>query len=252
MMTTNCAVKRLSSVLGLVVAAAAALTASQAQAGTVSYPDVTLNNVVLTNIQETNALAGNVALYGAPTATADGNGIVFNTSQNPFTVSAANGLSADLVGTLTFTVTFLPLTPPTAGTPGVTVNEDGTFSSVGASTGTVTPTVTLTSLGGGLLDSVIGTTNPSGPFMGTSGPTKVAFTWTGQAAAAGIDRQTGYNVSLSNDLNVQSIEGGSAQLDKKQVTINFCTDCSGAVPEPASLGLLGLGALPLLLRRRKA
>jgi hypothetical protein len=61
---------------------------------------------------------------------------------------------------------------------------------------------------------------------------------------------------VDNDLIAESLAGapGFASIAKKNFSIIFTTDGSsggGPIPEPASLGVLVLGAGALFLRRRK-
>jgi len=62
---------------------------------------------------------------------------------------------------------------------------------------------------------------------------------------------TSYKLSIDNTLIAEALAGqtgGSAYLAKKDFTIIITT----GVPEPASLGVLALGSLALISRRRKA
>jgi hypothetical protein len=168
----------------------------------------------------------------------------------PFTANAANGGSSFLRGILNFTVNFVN---PSPNAPDISVTENGTFSGVGNAYATVTPFLMLFDGNGNLLGSVTGTITPTDPFLGGAGNTINAFTWQGNANATNGSLVTSFNVKLDNDLSAISLaQGASAAVDKKLITIEVCPDCSGATPEPASLGLLGLGALGLLIRRRRA
>src|ERR1035437_4084472 len=110
------------ALLGLVIASTA-LTATPALAGTVHYANITGAGFTITNISESNDLAGNIALYGAPSLTNAGHSITFpDIIDNPFTATAANGSSDFLRGILSFTVTYV--SPPT-DTPSISVNENG-------------------------------------------------------------------------------------------------------------------------------
>lgn len=53
--------------------------------------------------------------------------------------------------------------------------------------------------------------------------------------------------------NIYGGNGGTISLLSGAIVNNkpFCPDCAGAAPEPASLGILGLGTLGLLIRRRR-
>jgi hypothetical protein len=67
---------------------------------------------------------------------------------------------------------------------------------------------------------------------------------------------TTYKISLDNILQAESLASqtaGSAMVAKKDFTITFTTDGSGGgVPEPATLGVLAVGSLALMARRRRA
>lgn len=65
----------------------------------------------------------------------------------------------------------------------------------------------------------------------------------------GVDL-TQIKVTLNNQLIAQSESGAAAFIDKKSFVINSTS--SGDVPEPTTLGLLGIASFGLLARRRKA
>jgi hypothetical protein len=69
--------------LPIFCAAAAACLAGTVHAGTITYPNLAGSGFTITNISESNDLAGNVALYGQPTLTNGGTGIVFDASMHP-------------------------------------------------------------------------------------------------------------------------------------------------------------------------
>jgi hypothetical protein len=66
---------------------------------------------------------------------------------------------------------------------------------------------------------------------------------------------TTYKISLDNILQATSLASeasGSAMIAKKDFTITITTDGGGGgVPEPASLGVLAMGSLALMARRRR-
>jgi hypothetical protein len=66
---------------------------------------------------------------------------------------------------------------------------------------------------------------------------------------------TTYKISLDNILEAVSLASeapGSAMIVKKDFTITLTTDGGGGgVPEPASLGVLAMGSLALMARRRR-
>jgi hypothetical protein len=66
-----------------------------------------------------------------------------------------------------------------------------------------------------------------------------------------------YKISLDNILEAKSLASSTsdiAWISKKDFTFIFTTDGSsgGGVPEPASLGIMAMGCLALLARRRRA
>jgi hypothetical protein len=227
------------AVLGLVVAASA-FSATSVQAGTFYYPDIQGAGFTVTNIRENNS--SNVPLYGQPDIV--GGKLDFPNVTSDFSVATANVGFKQLSGILRFTVTFI--NPPT-NAPDITVNEHGSFNGLGDASAWVSPHIWLTDASANILGSAVDTITSS-PF----GPTPQGFNWTGSVNAANGAPVTTFNVELENDLFVMSnAPGAFAEADKKGVTIDICPDCSGSTPEPASLGIVALGGLALLARRRK-
>jgi hypothetical protein len=234
--------------LGMVVAAGMSLVAGTASAA----PSISLLNDSGTLRVTTYSPSTQVAtaplggVYGTsplPTITPISNGwkIVF-TPGSQFFASANNaggGKTAEMDGQLTFT-----FTADSAFNANVSLLEDGIAGVTGNGTvkttaGLVVTNPTTNEAHGGST-SVSGVTNS----LGTG-------TWSLTTSASGFSTtSTTYRISVDNTLLAESLgaqAAGSAYTAKKDFTIIITT-----IPEPASLGVLALGSLGLLARRRKA
>jgi len=221
----------------------------------------------------TNAVAnpyGSGSMVITPVGTT---GFKLSFSPNAGFFASANNLSggktSTFAGQLSFDITFDGAVNLTAN-----VFEDGIYSVSGANS-RVSPApsdgasgIIVTELTSGTnqkissvflsLNSPLITPPPTGPghsFLSGSG------VWTLFGKATGFAQSyTKYHVAIDNDLIAEALINpnqapGFAAIAKKDFSIVFTFDGSSGggpdVPEPASLGVLALGGLALLARRRK-
>ena len=161
--------------------------------------------------------------------------------------SSGGGATSETDGKLTFTFTAdLPFQAT------VTVNEDGVFSTGGD--GVVLPS-------GGLIvtpnvdspSEELGNSFPAPTLNGAMGPN----TWQISDTLTGFQNSySSYKISIDNNLFAEALAGnggGNASITKRDFTIFISTNGSpgGAppTPEPATLGVLAIGALALIRRR---
>jgi len=163
--------------------------------------------------------------------------------------SSSGGQTTTMDGKLDLTVTLA-----TAGHLTTNIYENGIWATSG--TGTVNAT-------GGVVvqeaDDVV-SKETHGNFFGTGQPGAVynaSGTWNLFDQVTGFSGSfTTYHISIDNTLIAEALApgAGSAFLAKKDFQIIFTTDGSSGTPntpEPASLGVLALGGVALLARRRK-
>lgn len=181
-------------------------------------------------------------LYGAPTITAlpGDAGWVLNFTLNSNFFAAANnaggGEKETVAGKLDFNLTFDAPLNLTA-----TLQEGGVYSEVGVGDASVFGGMIITGgseqIGSGLLGS-------NAVFNPANGTWSSSLQLDGFAGAY----QT-YRFTIDNDLTAFAPTAdtfGSAAIAKKDFQIII------TIPEPASLGILGAGALALVSRRRRA
>ncbi len=184
-----------------------------------------------------------------------GNGWVLSFTLNSNFFAAANnhggsGETTTMDGKLDFTLTFPFAVELTAN-----IVEGGIYKTVG--NGTV-------GVGGGsviaeAVDPVSHETITNGNLGDLSVFNPVTSAWSSFLQVTGFQHPyTTYEITVDNILTAESLASpiqGSAMIAKKQFSIVITTDGSKGgsgppVPEPASLGLLTIGALALLKRRR--
>lgn len=166
--------------------------------------------------------------------------------------SAGGGKTTEMDGHLTFDFN---TTVPISAT--VNVFEDGIYSKSG-------PGATVAATGGLIVTPVTPAPTVDQP-IGNSFPTMLTNslgpgTWQIFDQVTGFkSAYTTYKISIDNDLLAEALAttgGGTASIAKKDFTIYITSNGSPGgtppTPEPASLGILGIGALGLLSRRRKA
>jgi PEP-CTERM motif len=250
--------KRTTGILAVaVVAALTAISVRPAAASIIHYANVSAGGVTISNITEINSSSDPTAsYYGAPTF--NGSTLVFlspsspNPASEPFEVAATVSTSADLSAKLEFQVTAAAGLNPSAF-----LSEFGLFSGVGTGFATVSQYVTITDTNGNqLLDSG---GNPavglgSNSFVAAPGSATTILSWTGGAGAAAVGTATTFDVIIDNDLVAGApLPASSAEVEKKGLSITIGQGGTRPpTPEPASLGLLGAGAVALIARRRKA
>ncbi len=185
--------------------------------------------------------------YGAPpvpTIVAVTNGFALTFTVTSDFLSTANTTTGSKISTmdgmLNLVITFN--TPVSLTT---NVYENGIYSQMGSAVANVTGKVTVSNAAATETHSNFFPT----PVLDPSGTWSIADQLTGFSTSS-----TSYNVSIDNTLLATST-GGSALIAKKDFTIIFTTDGSAGngqpSPEPASLGVLALGGVALLARRRK-
>jgi len=262
---------KIKAVLAVLVAAGASFASTAAQAALL--PPVVLGDTgtlrVTTYAPGTSVGTATVLNpYGSPafptvTNLPGGNGWVLTFNPSPDFFASANnfggGKTTEMDGKLD-----LQLTSTVAFKATVSVYESGIFSKTG--NGTV-------DVSGGFLvseaDHGVPAEQKGGPLAGEiytppGGPApsagNTAGTWKSETLQIGgfAGNYFSYKISLDNTLLAEALGSqtpGTASIAKKLFSIVITTDGSSGqpnTPEPASLGVLAIGSLALLARRRKA
>jgi hypothetical protein len=244
------------SVLGLAVAAAVAIVSS-ASASIIHYPTVTSGGLTVSNITETNGNGSSVYNYGdagAPSyygpATLTGTSLNFPiTGTIPFSSSSSGPNASSLLGVkLAFDVTStVPLSVVAF------LSEVGDFMGGGGGSGGDDSSILIFDQSGNLITSSTGVSTPSTPF--TTGSADTTLVWSSSAVATSSVLASSFHIVIDNLLHTSSPSVTSyAAVDKKELDVNIGTLTRGGLgtPEPASLGLVGLGAISLIARRRRS
>jgi hypothetical protein len=232
------------AVLGLTALA----FAIPAHAGIMNYSDVgnlATDGVSYTNIQESNNVLpvnSPVGLYGQPILSAT-KGLWFN-HPDAFEAQSSNGAAVTTTGFLSFNVN---LATPSAAS--VLLSEYGVFDQLNGTN--------PTQIGGfGKVVGVLSLLDGGGHLLTTSFLTLTTqnnnpdYVWIGTSAVNDNQVRSSYIVQYDNDLFTTSLPGSVTNLDKKNLTFDIVGVQTQNAPEPASLGLLGLGVVALLKRRK--
>jgi hypothetical protein len=220
----------------------------------VGYSSVTSNGITISNIQEDNNDNFAAGHYGQPVFV---NGVLTFPALQQFAVSEngdASSHSGLLRAKLSFTVTM-----PAATSALFNLSEAGIFAGYGGGSGSIVLGAVVTDAGGNpvTITPDTGSVTPSIPFIGST-MTQTTLTWTANLNPTSQVPLVTYTVVLDNDLTATApaVSGAApatfADIEKKSLTITFPGSGSPPVPEPASLGMLALGSLALLARRRRA
>ncbi|HVS70558.1 MAG TPA: PEP-CTERM sorting domain-containing protein [Phycisphaerae bacterium] len=245
--------KHLWALAGAVLVVSAA--SGTVRASLVNYSNVSSNGITISNITEDNNDNFAAGHYGQPVFS---NGVLTFPSLQQFGVTESGGATSsfgDLHAKLTFTVTM-----PTATAALFNLAEQGVFAGYGGGNANIVLAAVVTDGNGNpvAITPSVGAIAPTvPPFVGL-GPAQTTFTWQGSLTPVASTQLTTYTVVLDNDLSATapavSIQNPMtfADIEKKSLTISFPGGGSPPTPEPASLGILAIGSIGLLARRRRS
>ncbi|MGN6367951.1 MAG: PEP-CTERM sorting domain-containing protein [Phycisphaerae bacterium] len=197
----------------------------------------------MTNITETNDTASD-SYYGPGSLT--GTVLSFPVMGTlPFKVASSGAGDSDFIDVkLSFDVS-----APNGVTPAAFLSEVGDYFATGTGTGGDSASLLIFGNNTALIGS--GTSN----YTPAPGTTSAVWTNSVGASAAGVPSLPSFHVVIDNILHTATVAPVDfALIEKKGLSVDIGTSSGGGpgTPEPASLGLLGLGAIALVGRRRKA
>jgi hypothetical protein len=176
------------------------------------------------------------------TTTTDSASITF-TPSSFFIVKANDSIGTDnwVNGSFSFMVTF-----PSAVNLTTSLVESGTYQN-NSGTSQVTATVGVTALN----SAETAKYNTVQNNFNVPSTSTIAWSINNQFSPAFNDTYTTYLVAVDNVLEAVSTTSNTTTMDKKFFTITVSDGSGGGVPEPASLGVLAMGSLALMARRRR-
>jgi hypothetical protein len=229
----------------------------RADAAPINYGNYSGTNVNFENVTEDSA-TDPTPLYGAPTVSGDA--LVFSPTAEFSARSTLGAPAVDITdGKLNVTFTSKGSTP--LGQLVISEQGDRTLigalptSNAGQSIGAaVFVTVLVSEVNGVSVAPYTVSGNlvftPKSSWSLASGDAATAATFTG-TLTLDLGNATKATLAADNTLVAFSDASSISFIAKKQFEIGFIPPVGNPVPEPASLAVVGLGVLPLLLKRRR-